>query len=80
MNFQQLNPTHKFGNRKKNLTRKNVFYGQAFCANVTKRFRVFQKHLVFVLNFKMKDCMMDQKNFVWSKGRTPSTAKFFAQS
>jgi len=57
VNFQTAYPTHKFGNRKKNLTRKNAFYGQAFCANVTKRFRVFQKHLVFVLNVKIKDRM-----------------------
>ena len=50
-------PHTQIRQQKKNLTRKNAFYGQAFCANVTKRFRVFQKHLVFVLNFKMKDCM-----------------------
>ena len=80
MNFQTAYPTHKFGNRKKKLTRKNAFYGQAFCANVTKRFRVFQKHLVFVLNVKIKDRMRPKRIFFCSKGRTPSTAKFFAQS
>ena len=36
---------------------KNALYGQVFCTVVTKRFGVFQKHLVFVLNFKMKDCI-----------------------
>ena len=36
---------------------KNALYGQVFCTVVTKRFGGFQKHLVFILNVKIKDRM-----------------------
>ena len=68
-------PTHKFGNRKKKLTRKNAFYGQVFCTVVTKRFGGFPKRLVFVLNLKIKDRMRPKEfSFPQREDRLPSTS------
>ena len=70
-------PTHKFGNRKKNSQGRTPSTAKFFCANVTKRFRVFQKHLVFVLNLKIKDRMMDQKNFLLLEEKIAVAAQVF---
>ena len=67
--------THTNSATEKKLTRKNAFYGQVFCTVVTKRFGGFQKHLVFVLNVKIKDRMRPKEfSFPRREDRLPSTS------
>ena len=73
-------PHTQIRQQKKNLTRKNAFYGQVFCTVVTKRFGVVQKHLVFCSQPQNKRSHDGPKEFSFARreDRLRSTSFFTA--